>query len=120
LLTVWPIMPQPAMPPNRLAAALAMPRPVHSRFFVARRVGEIVDDAGRHHRFEQADHGDRERWASAMIFNVSSVSGTNGQPKTGSESGQLAEIGHGQHRQIESVRRWSGAGCRSAATEWRW
>src|SRR6195952_1071883 len=32
LLTVCPIIPQPAMPPNRLAARLARPRPAHSRF----------------------------------------------------------------------------------------
>src|SRR5690606_11649066 len=32
LLTVCPIMPQPAIPPNKLAAALAMPSPVHSLF----------------------------------------------------------------------------------------
>jgi hypothetical protein len=100
LLTVWPIMPQPAMPPNRLAAALAMPRPVHSRFFVARGVGEIVDDARRHHRFQQADHGDRQRRAGDDLQRVERQR-HRWPAEHRQRIRQLAEIGDGEHRQVQ-------------------
>ena len=60
LMTDWPIMAQPPMPPNVAEAMLATPWPRHSRAFAARRIGHVVDDLGRQQRFEQADRRERQ------------------------------------------------------------
>jgi hypothetical protein len=44
LITDWPIIAQPAMPPMKPVAKLATPWPTHSRFLSLWRIGQIVDD----------------------------------------------------------------------------
>ena len=60
LITDWPIMAQPAMPPRKPVAKLATPWPMHSRFLslgVSVRSSTIER---RHQRFQQADHRQRQ------------------------------------------------------------
>jgi hypothetical protein len=86
LLTVWPIIPQPAMPPKKLAATLATPRPLHSRFFElgvsvsSSTTLAVIIDSSRP-TIAMANAG------SAMMRSVSSVSGTSGSAKAGSAPG---------------------------------
>ncbi len=86
LPTAWPIMPQPAMPPNRLAAMLASPRPEHSRFLslgvsvISSTTAAVSTDSSRP-TMAIASAG------SAMMRSVSIDAGTSGRPKLGSASG---------------------------------
>ena len=86
LLTVWPIMPQPAMPPKRLAATLARPRPLHSRFLAlgvsvssSTTLAVIIDSSKPTIAMAKRGQGDEA--------SVSSENGTGGSAKTGNASG---------------------------------
>jgi hypothetical protein len=58
LITDWPIIAQPPMPPNSAAAMLAPPCP-RIPALVAVGVGHVVDDLRGQQRFQQADRGHR-------------------------------------------------------------
>ena len=86
LPTAWPIMPQPAMPPNTLEAMLASPRPVHSRFLslgvlVISSTTAAVSTDSSSPTMAIASAG------SKMMRSVSRLAGTCGSPHCGSASG---------------------------------
>ena len=59
LMTDWPIMAQPAMPPKKPVAEVGDALADAFAVLVARGVSQLVDDRRRHQRFQQAD--DRHR-----------------------------------------------------------
>ena len=83
LMTDWPIMAQPPMPPNTAEAMLAMPWPMHSRLLLlgvsvmSSTICAVSSD------FEQPDRGERQRHRRDDR-DVASVNGTCGKPKLGS------------------------------------
>ena len=86
LLTVWPIMPQPAMPPNRLEAILARPRPLLSRFLElgvsvssSTTLAVIMDSSRPTIAIAKA--------GSAIRRRVSSDQGTSGRANEGKDCG---------------------------------
>lgn len=87
LLTVCPIMPHPAMPPNRLDATLARPRPQLSRSFElgvpvrSSTTLAVISDSS-------SPTAAMARAGPAMIRSVSRLSGTAGQANSGSASGR--------------------------------
>ncbi|MNV02446.1 hypothetical protein D3C71_926820 [compost metagenome] len=88
LPTAWPIIPQPAMPPNRLAAMLATPSPAHSRFLslgvsVSSSTTAAVSTDSSRPTMAIASAGSR------MMRRVSSDAGTCGSANTGNASGSL-------------------------------
>ncbi len=86
LITDWPIIAQPAMPPNRPETMLATPCPLHSRFLSllvsvsSSTMVAVISDSSRPTTASAAEYG-------KMIARVSRLSGTSGQRKTGRVSG---------------------------------
>jgi len=93
LIIVWPIIAQPAMPPNApvitlaaLAAGLAV--------LVRGGLGDVVDQARGHERLEQADRRERER---VRRHDLQRLEGErhSGQPEDGQGAGELALVADG-------------------------
>ena len=86
LITDWPIIAQPAMPPSRPEAMLAMPCPVASRFLLlgvsvrSSTMAAVIIDSSRPTTASVHENG-------RMILSVSKFSGTSGQRNTGRLSG---------------------------------
>ena len=66
-------------------------------------VGEFIDHAGRHHRFEQTDHGDRQCGQGDELERFQRERHI-GQGKAGQALRQCAEVGHGLERQVQPLR----------------
>ena len=87
LPTAWPIMPQPAMPPNRLAETLARPRPVHSRLLLlgvpvrSSTTAAVRTDSSRPTMAIA-------RAGRAMMRSVSRLAGISGRANSGRLSGR--------------------------------
>ena len=105
LPTAWPIIPQPAMPPKQLAAMLARPRPVHSRFLLlgvsvsSSTTAAVSTDSSRP-TMAMASAG------SKMVRSVSSVAGTSGRPQAGRALGswpRSATVASGRPRHDAST-----------------
>ena len=86
LITDWPIIAQPAMPPMNPVATLARPWPTHSRFLLlpvsvsSSTIAAVIIDSSRPTTASVSAQG-------AMIFNVARFNGTSGSRKTGRLSG---------------------------------
>gem|GEM_PF-5201183 len=86
LITDWPIIAQPAMPPRKPVAVLARPWPTHSRLrwlgvsVMSSTICRVIIDSSRPTTASVADTGSRMR-------SVSQLSGTSGMKNAGSRSG---------------------------------
>jgi hypothetical protein len=86
LMTDWPIIAQPAMPPKRPETMLATPWPVHSRFLSlgvsvrSSTICAVISDSSKPTAANPSEYG-------STIHSVSSVHGTCGQRNTGSDEG---------------------------------
>ncbi len=79
LMTDWPIMAQPPMPPISADGDVARALADAFAALVAGGVGHVVDDLRRQQRFQQADRRQRRANRGRMICSVSRVSGTCGK-----------------------------------------
>ena len=87
LIMDWPIMAQPAMPPMKPVATLAMPWPVDSRS-LSERVSVMSSMSCAVSRDSSRPTNARVMAYGAMIERVSRLNGTSGSPKQGSLSGR--------------------------------
>ena len=86
LMTDWPIMAQPAMPPNRPATMFAAPCPRHSRFLSegvsvsSSTMAAVISDSSSPTTARVAETG-------RIVRSVSKVGGTRGSRKAGKSEG---------------------------------